>query len=85
MTFIKRNEKRFVKSLIYGFFTGLFLAILFMPQGRIEYNADAQTIGSTADPIFQYIISALQVSVIVSVTVLIMTIIYSFMKQYKRK
>lgn len=76
--FFEIHEKKIIKSLIYGFVIGLYLGILFHPgvDVRVENNTKIYD-----DLTFlKYTMDLLQTSVISSLLVLLLTLLYTIKK-----
>lgn len=82
MSFFKKNEHRIVKSGIYGFILGLFTGILFISKTEVIRTAQNTKIFNNLT-IFEYTIKLLRISILFSICLMIITIIYFYTRERK--
>ncbi|QTN01118.1 hypothetical protein ERJ70_18590 [Sediminibacillus dalangtanensis] len=83
MNFLKENEVKLVKALIYGFIGGVYYSILFVSQTEVFVNGNTRTFQEKT--VFEYIVEVLQVSVSVSIGATVLLGIYLHIKQLKKR
>ncbi|MBP3951551.1 hypothetical protein [Bacillus suaedae] len=83
MNFFHENEKKLVKSLIYGLIAGVYYSILYVNRTKEIINGNTHTFHEAT--IFEYIIEILRTSVTISITTFIIVMVYLYVQQNQRK
>lgn len=81
--FFQNNEKTLVKSLVYGLISGLFFSLLFVQRTKLVPKNGGDTRVYDDSTIFEYVIEVLRTSILISIAILIITILYLYFKKKK--
>lgn len=80
MTFFNKNEVTIIKSLLYGFVLGFYFSVLFLPKNKIIFNKfDGSKSFINRTP-FEYVVDILKISIITSILVLSVTLIFLYFR-----